>query len=182
MECPVCKEEARNESTECIHCGAFIDNPEILTKSAKNTSPQNVTVSDNKSSFVDSVVLGNKLRNCIMISVLILYVGGWRVVWGDYGLIFGYNAFLGEMFAVGHGFGIRFNHLYYGLGFVSRFFDAPIFSWLLFFISWAVFKGQIIGLFQQNDTELVKTPVDQEYESSKIANTPQADKANNSLN
>jgi len=79
----------------------------------------------------------NALLGGLMFAAVILYVGGWSIVWNQH-----LNTARAFIFH-DHGFAVRFNELYYGAKFTSRFFDSPAVSWLCMIIA----TGSTPGFF-----------------------------------
>ena len=71
------------------------------------------------------------------LALALLYVGGWSTVWGK--VMLSTKSFILN----DHGFAIRFNSLYYGASFSSRFFDSPAISWICLMIA----TGSTGGVF-----------------------------------
>ena len=87
------------------------------TEKAAEGAPKDES-GDTWSAFVGKTVIG------IVVAVVVLYVGGWSVVWGKEM----YSA--KSLLITSNGFAILFNGLYYGLKFTDRFFNSPALSWI----------------------------------------------------
>lgn len=76
-----------------------------------------------------------------VLAFVLLYVGGWTPVWRDRVWAVASNMqdckrIERRGYAIlSNGFVVRINEHCYGLAFKDRFFDAPVVSWVLFFLT-----------------------------------------------
>jgi hypothetical protein len=79
-----------------------------------------------KESATESQNAGSKVAGLffqLIVTVLLLYVGGWSLLWKE-------KQQVTDSFTLAdNGFAIKFNDNYYGLRFKARFFDSPVVSW-----------------------------------------------------
>jgi len=68
----------------------------------------------------------------IIITVVLLYIGGWTIDWGKQ--LRTQDALVVE----NNGWEIRVQTDYYGMSFSARFFDSPAISWVLFFAGFGI--------------------------------------------